>query len=141
MSMEISVLSDERLNSINEWQHAIDAAGFPLRLLGRRKFADVKGFLPATLREKQTGFECYHSDPRELFETYDDDVHFDHDWKYVLAFVWGGDFVAMQAAWMAAAAYARATSGAVFDEEAGQILTAADALAVVQDMVRGRTGN
>jgi len=134
MSMEISVLSDERLGSINEWQHAIDAEGFPLRLAGSRMLVDVKGFLPATLRDKKTGFECYHSDPLELVETYDN-VHFDHNWKYVLALVWGGNFAEMQAAWMAASAYARATSGMVFDEEAGKILTAADALAVVRDMI------
>jgi hypothetical protein len=136
MSMEISVLSDERLSSIIEWQRAIDAEGFPLRLVGSRTFADVKGYLPATLQDQKTGFECYHSNPRELFETYDS-IHFGHDWKYVLSFAWGGNFAEMRAAWMAASAYARATSGVVFDEEAGDILTATEAAAVLQKM----TGN
>ena len=32
MAMELFVLSDERLNSVAEWQAAIDAEGYPLRL-------------------------------------------------------------------------------------------------------------
>jgi hypothetical protein len=140
VSMEICVLSGSQLNSISAWQSAIDAEGFPLSLSDRVKFSDVKGFLPVVLQSKKTGFECYHVDPGELFATYDD-VQFRHEWKYVLAFVWGGDFGAMQAAWVAAIAYARATSGAVFDEEAGEILTVVDAFAVVQGMASRRAEN
>jgi hypothetical protein len=135
MSMQISVLSDGRLNSITEWQKAIDAEGFPLQLVDSQIFVNIKGFLSVTLRDKKTGFECYHVDPRELFGTYDN-IHFDHNWKYVLAFVWGGSFAEMQATWMAASAYAHATSGIVFDEQAGELLSATDALEIVQDMRR-----
>jgi hypothetical protein len=103
--MEMSVLSDRRLNSISEWQDAISAEGFPLRLSDSRTFMDVKGFLSATLLEEKTGFECYHADPRELFDTYDN-IEFDHEWKFALTFVWGGNFTQMQAAWVAATAYA-----------------------------------
>ena len=135
MSMEICVLSHAQLSSISEWQNAIDTEGFPLRLSDNRNFVDVKGFLPAVLKEQKTGFECYHADSRELFETYDN-IQFDREWKYVLAFVWGGNFTEMQAAWMAATAYARATAGVVFDEEACRILTASEAFEMVQDNAR-----
>jgi hypothetical protein len=135
--MEICVLSDVRLNSLSEWQHAIDAEGFALRLSGAKPFAELRGLLPSYLHNQKTAFECHHVPAKEMIDTYDN-IEFEHEWKYVLAFVWGGDFTAMQAAWMAATAYARATSGAVFDEEAGEILTAVDALTVVQDMTRRR---
>jgi hypothetical protein len=133
--MEICVLTNFRLNSISEWQKAIDAEGFPLLLSDVSTFADIKGFLSATLRDEKTGFECYHVDPRELFDTYDN-IQFGGEWNYVLAFVWGGDFAQMKAVWMASTAYARATGGVVFDEEAGEILTASQAFEVVQDNER-----
>lgn len=135
MSMEICVLSDTRLDSVSEWQKALDAEGFAVRLSDDEPFAEISGFLPASLRDKQTGFECYHVDPREMIDTYDN-VQFGREWKYALVFVWGGDFTEMQAAWMAATAYARATSGIVFDPQASQLLTASQAFEVVQDNER-----
>lgn len=137
MSMEISVLSEERLNSIAEWQNAIDAERFPLHLADNLTFENMKGFMPAFLREKKTGFECYHVDPQDLIRTYDN-IHFNREWKFSLAFVWGGDLAQMQAVWFAAAAYASATAGVVFDEQAGKILSANDALKVARDLIHRR---
>lgn len=134
--MEICVLSDTKLCSISEWQRAIDHEGFALRLSQEGLFAELDGFLPSMLQDKQTGFECYHVDPQELIETYDN-VQFGREWKYAIELLWGGDFGEMQAACMAAAAYARATSGIVFDPQAGQLLTASQAVQVVQDNERG----
>lgn len=127
MSMEICVLSDKQVHSIPEWQGAIDAEGFPLRLSDETSFSEINGFLPALLREQETGFECCHVEPREIIDTYQD-INFGHDWKYVLVFVWGGDFVEMQATWMAATAYARVTEGIVFDNQAGGLLSPTQSL-------------
>lgn len=135
MSMEICILSDIQLKSISEWQQAVDLEGFPLRLCYEKPFAELRGFVPSILRDKQTGFECYHVDPRELIETYDD-IQFGREWKYAIELVWGGNFAEMQAACMAAAAYARATSGIVFDPQASQLLTASQAVEMVQDNER-----
>lgn len=135
MSMEICVLSDSQLNSISEWQQAIDGEGFALRLSQHESFSEIKGFLPSTLRTEPTGFECFHVSPQELIETYDD-IQFGHEWKYAIELLWGGDPIQMQAVCMAATAYARATSGVVFDPQAGQLLNAAQAFQVVQDNER-----
>jgi hypothetical protein len=135
MSMEICVLSDTQLNSIFEWQQAIDVEGFALRLSYDQPFAELNGFLPSILRDKKTGFECYHVDPRELVATYDN-IQFGRDWKYALELVWGGDFTEMQAASIAAAAYAGATSGIVFDPQASELLTASQAFEAVRDNER-----
>ena len=135
MSMEMCVLSDTRLNSISEWQRAIDVEGFPLRLSYDEPLGELRGFLPAYLSDQKTGFECHHVEPRELTDTYDN-IKFGHEWKYVLAFVWIGDFNEMQAAWMAATAYACATAGVVFDEQGGALLEPLQALQAVQDIQR-----
>jgi hypothetical protein len=133
--MEICVFSDTQLNSISEWQQAIDVEGFALQLSHDEPLAGLSGFLPSILRDKRTGFECYHVDPRELVNTYDN-IEFGREWKYALELVWGGDFTEMQAACMAATAYARATSGIVFDPQASQLLTASQAFEVVHDNER-----
>jgi hypothetical protein len=133
--MEICVFSDSRPDSISDWQNAVNAEGFALRLKDDEPLAEVSGFLPASLRGRQTGFECYHVDAREMIDTYQN-IQFGRQWKYALVLVWGGDFAEMQAACMAATAYARATSGIVFDPQASQLLSASQAFEMVQDNER-----
>jgi len=135
MSMEMCVLSDTQLGSIAEWQGAIDVEGFPLRLSYDKQLGQVGGFLPAYLNEKLTGFECWHREVADITSTYPE-IEFGRPWKYAMAFIWGGDFNEMQAAWIAATAYAHATGGIVFDEEQGQLYDAAQAAQAVHDMVR-----
>ena len=68
MSLEFSVLSDRRLSSTAEWQQAIDAEGFPLRLDPACTLAQAKGFFPTHLGDKPTGFDCYHDDAGEMID-------------------------------------------------------------------------
>jgi hypothetical protein len=135
MSMEICVLSDKQLQSIAEWQGAINTESFPLRLSNQKAFTEINGFLPAWLREQRTGFECYHVEPSEIIDTYNE-INFGHDWKYVLVFIWGGDSAQMQAAWMAATAYARVTEGIVFDNQAGELLSPTQSLQELRKIER-----
>jgi hypothetical protein len=135
MAMELFVLSDKQLNSVMEWQAAIDGEGYPLRLDGNKPIESLKGFLRAQLRDTRTGFEC-NVWPAEEFMREMSGVNFGHEWKHVLAFRWGGNLSQVPAVWMAAAAYAKATNGVVFDEEGGKIRSAADAQTVVGDVER-----
>jgi hypothetical protein len=135
MAMELFVLSDKRLNSVVEWQAAIDGEGYPLRLAGDKPIEALKGFLPAQLRDRKTGFEC-NLWPAGEFMREMSGVNFGHEWKHVLAFRWGGNLNQVPAVWMAATAYAKATDGVVFDEEDGKIHSAADAQAIVGDIER-----
>jgi hypothetical protein len=135
MSMEICVLSDVRLSSVDEWQKAIDGEGFPLRLSYDKPLTQAGGFLPAYLNDKLTGFECRQRELADITSTYPE-IKFGRVWKCVLAFIWGGDFNEMQAAWMAATAYARVTGGIIFDEEQGQLYDAAQAAQTVHEIVR-----
>lgn len=94
-------------------------------------FEKIDGFLPARLRGEQTGFECSHWSA-EAFMRNMPDVDFGHDWKYVLAFRWGGNFNELRAAWIAGAAYARATDGMVFDDQEAKLRNAAEAVEAAQ---------
>jgi hypothetical protein len=137
MSLEMFVLSDRELNSIADWQVAIDAEGHPLKLDPGVHLETHFGFLPAHLRGQSTGFECDHFPAaefiRETRETGSVDIP--HDWKYVLAFRWGGDFNELQAVCMAATAYASAVNGVVLDDQEAKIRSVAETRAGVQETV------
>src|SRR5882757_4644093 len=109
MSIEIFVLSDRALGTIAEWQQAIDAEGFDLRLDTSRPFDALSGHLPAHRGEKHAGFECDHWDSKDVMdEEFCPGVDFGHAWTRALAFRFGGDFHALWGAYAAAAAYAKA---------------------------------
>jgi hypothetical protein len=134
MSMELRLFSDRRLASISEWQRAIDAEDFPLRLSDEIPLDKVNGFLPSYLHDRLTGFECNHWEANKVMAE-NPDIDFGHDWKYVLAFRWlGSKRDEAVAAWMAATAYARVTDGVVFDDQEGKLRTAPQALEVVHDL-------
>jgi hypothetical protein len=135
MSMELFVLSDQQLPSVTAWQVAIDGEGYPLRLDGNKPIEALRGFLPAWLRDVKTGFECNPWKADEFMRERPD-VNFGHAWKHVLAFRWGGNLSQVPAVWMAATAYANATDGLVFDEEAGMMRSASDARRVVEEIER-----
>jgi len=131
--MQICVLADSRLSSIAEWQTAIDAEGFPLRLSD----ADPTRNLAARLREEETEIEYDIHDFRELKDTYKE-KNFGHDWKYAIAFTWSSDLAKAIASWMAATAYAWAADGVVFDEQEGKPFTPEESLQIIREMERDR---
>lgn len=133
--MEIHVLSDERLPSIAAWQQAIDAEGFDLKLDPEVEFDTASGFLPAMLRGKQSGFESYHDDPRELMAGYAEVPYFKScpAWKYALSFRWGSLAHEGVSVFMAATAYAKATDGVVYDPQEDEVLTPDETRQVVSD--------
>src|SRR5712691_868894 len=137
MSIEIFVLSDRRLGSIAEWQRAIDAEGFDLRLDASRPFDALSGHLPAQRGEQHAGFECDHWDPKDVMDEEScADIDFGRRWTQALAFRFGGDFHALWGAYAAAAAYARATEGVVFDGESGEVLPPEKAAQEARDIER-----
>lgn len=135
MSLEIYALSSVRLESIASWQKTIDSEGFDLRLSAETSFETVRGFLPATLAGKVSGFECYHDDLRDLLETYPD-LALAGDWIYALGFRWGTSFEEGLAAWMAASAYASATDGVVYDPQENKVFSPQQARDIARDQER-----
>lgn len=137
MSMELHVLSDSQLKSIAEWQRAIDAEGYPLQLASDANLSSMDGLLPSTMDGRRTGFECYHDDPTATMG-FLGWGHFPHRWTSVLGLRWRGDINELQAAWMAATAYAAATVGVIFDHEQATVLTPDQARKVVSEIVMAR---
>lgn len=135
MSMEISVLSDKPLRLTAEWQAAIDAEGFPLRLDPNMRLQEAKGFFPAYFGDAITGFECYHDDVGELLKVYND-IDFGHRWTYALGLRILGIEAELRAAWMAGTAYARATGGVLFDPESGDVMQPDRAAEAVRQIER-----
>ena len=134
MSMELHVLSDQRLPWIDLWQRSIDSEGFALRLSTDASIEALRGYLPALLSEQKCGFECYHDDARDLMDAYGGTVEFARTWEYALSFRWGGNLREAAAAYMAALAYARATNGVIFDPQEGQFLTPDEAQKIARDL-------
>ncbi len=136
MSMELYVLSNRRLASVAQWQQAINAEGVALSLSVQRSFEQLAGFLPVTFNATDTGFECDHWDIHDL-KTITANINFGR-WQYALAFRWGADINAAVAAYRAAAAYARATDGFLFDCEEGKIITPDQSLAIARELERSK---
>ena len=101
-----------------------------------RPIGALKGFLPVQMGNTKTGFECSHWQAEEFMRERSD-TKFDHHWKYLITFRWGGDLDQVLAAWMAATAYAKATNGIVFDEIEGTSYTAMQAGEIVRDIQGG----
>ena len=135
MAMEMHVLSDRQLNSIAEWQRALNVEGYALQFSADVPLETVSGLVPATLRGQQTGFECYRDDAQEMMKHYGRS-HFSPRWKYALGFRWRGDLAELQAAWMAATAYARATSGVIFDPQEMRTYSVSEAANLVKQIER-----
>src|SRR6187551_1192820 len=99
MSMEIEVFSNRRSPSTAEWQRAIDAEKFPLRLSADVVFKSVNGFFPTLLRAKPAGFECYHDDATAAMEELGQDS-FNQRWRCALGLRWlGSNLNELEAAW------------------------------------------
>jgi len=135
MAMELHVLSERRLNSIGEWQRAIDAEYFPLQLAANLRFETLSGFVPVRLEGKTCGFECYHDDATVVMND-DGELNFGRSWTYALSFRIAGDFAELRAAWMAATAYAHATSGVVFDPQDDRLYDYKQAREAVREIER-----
>lgn len=137
MSMEIFAFSDRQLMSIADWQAAIDAEGFALRLADDRPLEALSGFVPMLLDGRQAGCECDHFDSARMMDDFAD-IEFGRRWRHVLAFRFGGCLDECISAYMAGAAYARATEGCVLDGEEARLLTPSEAVNVVRELQKFR---
>jgi hypothetical protein len=133
MAMQICVLSDHRLDSVAEWQTAIDAEGFPLQLSD----ADPTRNLAARLADEETSIEYDVHDFSDLKDAYRH-VNFERGWKYAITFTWSTDFAEALAAWMGATAYARATNGVIFDEQEVKLFTPDESFKIARDIEQRR---
>ena len=133
MSMELYVFSDRQLNSIADWNAALAAQNFPVIIQDDRPLASFNGHQPTQLRGRDVWIEYNHWDAAE-FLAEDERVKADKPWKYLLAFRWNFDFYAAPAAYMAAAAYARATEGIVLDDQEAAFISWQRAASIAREL-------
>jgi hypothetical protein len=126
MSLDLYVLSREPLPDTAAWQEAIAAEGYPIRLSASMPISALGGFLPVALGDDETGFECSLIDVSDVIETYPENGLEGGEWQSALVFYFGADAAEGYAANAAAAAYAKATNGVVFDPQAGEVMTDED---------------
>jgi hypothetical protein len=107
-----------------------------LRLSGG-PFAASGGSLVARLNGKSTSLE-YGIENFGSLRGFYKNVNFGRDWTCVIALPWISGFDGLLVAWVVAAAYALATSGAVFDPQEGKVLSPAEALKVIKGIERTR---
>jgi hypothetical protein len=133
MSLEIFALSHRRLASLLDWQLSIDSEGFGVTLPPDVSMDELRGFLPVRFDAVETGFECDHNNAEKIMSLYHQ-VDFGQRWAHCLSFRCRGDFDEWLAANAAAAAYAKATDGIVFDPQEGVLMSPQQALAAFSDM-------
>lgn len=131
MSMEVLVFSDRRLSSMGEWQRSIDSEHLGILLPTDASIDELRGYLPVHRNQKRTGFECHHYDAAEMM-AFCQGVNFDHPWTQCLCFIWASDFDEALAAYMASAAYAKATEGIIYEPEDNVIMSPHEALALAR---------
>jgi len=115
MSVDLYVLSDRRLVSLAEWQQAVDGERPELVLPADTSIDELDGFLPVRWNGMSTGFECSHVSARDVIKS-SEVIDFGREWAHALAFYTQG-FEELLVAYIAAAAYAKATGGVVFDPQ------------------------
>jgi hypothetical protein len=136
MSMDLYILSDRRLNSLREWQRVIESERLDL-VLPDGLINELRGFLPIHSNGVATGFECSPRDAHEIMNLYSA-VDFGRRWGHCLAFTWRGDLDECLAASSAAAAYAKATGGVVFDPQDSLVFSDQHALQRAREMNRDK---
>jgi hypothetical protein len=85
MTMKDYALCSQPISGILEWQAAIDATGFDLKLEADQIPPAVSGHLPARWQGREAGFECSVIPFSDLAETYPE-TDFRGPWACAYAF-------------------------------------------------------
>ena len=89
---QYAFIQKDRVPTAPEWQAAVDAAGFDLRIDPSQEVFEHSGFLPCKLFGQDSGVETYCSPAKQVF---DDPAVLEElagDRDYCISFRWGGQF-------------------------------------------------
>lgn len=140
MSTEIRVFFPQSLPSRKAVQQSMHDLGFALDIADLEdEFDGCDGFLPMIAREggedEETGTEVYVAAARESIETYgieDLDPALDRE----ISFRWSSDALEGACAFALAAAIAKLTGGAIYDDTAGTVISIDAALQAARDSLK-----
>jgi hypothetical protein len=121
MSMDLYVFVDHSSAlTMVEWQQAIDASHFPLRLDQKIDVKTASGFFPVVLKNKKTGFYFYNADVGDLGKEIPGIKA--HHSTAAYDFNFGRHFLEGASAYYVAAALVVSFNGRAFDPESGKWL-------------------
>ena len=132
MSLSAYVLSTRALETIGEWQAAIDAHGFKLTLGGEaeERIEALFGHLPVVWQGHEAGFECLPGgeDAAEDFVDDEEEARLGGPWTQILEISYVG-LANIAGVAIAGAVYAHATGGIFWEGEEGVRIDAGEAVA------------
>jgi len=121
MSMDLYVFVDHSSTlTVLEWQQAIDASHFALRLDRNIDLRKWSGFFPVLLKNKKTGFYFLNTDIKELGNNVPGVTG--QRSTAVYDFNFGGHFLEGASAYYMAAALVVSFNGRAFDPQSGKWL-------------------
>lgn len=124
MSVEIHVfMQDLQVPEREQWQKAIEEAGFPIVLDPALDLRKDKGFSPTTYDGFASGFELYLEPAANYLNSYPEIQENVGTRDKCVSFRWGADTVRAAAAISAAAVLTTFTEGIYFDPETGRVFT------------------
>jgi hypothetical protein len=131
MSLSAYVLSPRALETVGEWQAAIDALGFKLTFEGEsdERIETLAGHLPVVWEGHEAGFECYPGDGDAVEDFLEDteEARSGGPWTQILEISYVGTATIAGVA-IAGAVYAHATGGIFWEGEEGVRVNADDAV-------------
>ena len=133
MSMEIYLLTDEEVPTIQAWQKAIDALGFDVRFVDKQPLQTDEIRLRAECKGKPVLMELEKTSlagVRDIFP----DVAFPDHVTSVHALYWSKTLEGGLAAYQAAAAYLGLVKGLMIDTEEGKLKTPESAIELARKM-------
>ena len=119
------------------WAAAIEAAGFPMSMDTDFDVERMSGFLPCRYEGKESGFEYFFSTVSAMKEDNGDDFALPDigDRDVGVSFVTHSSMRGLVTAVIAAAVLCERAGGVLHDEEADELISAADAVADARDLI------
>ncbi len=132
MSIENFVfLHDDRLPSVQKWQAALDRAGTGIVLEEIDDLRKHKGYLPATYRDHESGFEWFYG---PIVEAFDGDLPDGFGGRtHAIDFVTHSDIRELVCGLIAGAVLAQISDGVVFYSESGEVMSGDAAMQAARD--------
>lgn len=89
---QFAFIHKNKVPTPDQWQAAVDAAGFDLKLDPELKVFEDEGFMPCKLFGKDSGVETYYSPIDELFDDRAEAEELAGDRDFCISFRWGGRY-------------------------------------------------
>lgn len=133
MSMEIYLLTNETIPSLEAWQGAVDALKFEVRFVDQQELPTKEIRIKAECHGKPVLLEVERTNLADVRDTFPN-VEFPDSVSFVHALRWSKTLEGGLAAYEAAAAYVGTVKGLMIDSEEGKLNTPTRSIKIARDM-------